>query len=111
MRNLCKKCGEKPVAINYRKENRTYYRSSCDSCARGVKNPLRHWRHSGYKLKDHCEMCGYHSKHTEQFDVYFIDGDLTNFRYNNLKTICANCQRLVQKQGVKWRRGDLTPDH
>lgn len=111
MRNLCKKCGEKPVAINYRKADRIHYRSMCDSCAKGFKKRYPPWKHSGYKKKDKCELCGFSSKHPEQFDVYFIDGDLTNTRYSNLKTVCANCQRLMQKQGVKWRRGDLTPDY
>mgnify|MGYP000019773004 CR=1 FL=1 len=50
------------------------------------------------------------SKHDEQFNVYHIDGDLENCHPNNLKTICANCQRIMQKQGVRWKQGDLRPD-
>ena len=34
----------------------------------------------------------------------------TFFSVLNLKTICANCQRIMQKQGVKWKQGDLLPD-
>ena len=37
-------------------------------------------------------------------------GDLNNTLRSNLKTICANCQRLMQKQGAKWKQGDLLPD-
>jgi predicted HNH restriction endonuclease len=46
----------------------------------------------------------------EQFNVFYIDGNLHNNRYTNLKTVCANCQRILHKEGVKWRQGDLTPD-
>jgi hypothetical protein len=24
--------------------------------------------------------------------------------------VCANCQRILHKEGVQWRQGDLTPD-
>ena len=48
--------------------------------------------------------------HNEQFDVYHLDGDLNNCRPSNLKTICANCQRIIQKENYKWKQGDLTPD-
>ena len=29
MRDLCKECGKRPVAINYRKGDRIFYRSKC----------------------------------------------------------------------------------
>jgi len=111
MRPLCK-CGLKPAAVNYRKNGRTYYRTRCERCnyqgqdAAGVPA----WQRKGYKKKNHCEKCGFASSHSEQFDVYHIDGDLRNCRFRNLKTVCANCQRILQKTGVKWRQGDLTPD-
>jgi len=64
----------------------------------------------GYEKKDTCEKCGFKSKHQEQFNVFHIDGNLDNCRYNNLKTICANCQRILQKEGSKWKQGDLIAD-
>ena len=60
-------------------------------------------------MKSECDKCGFKG-HAEQFNVYHIDGNLTNTHFNNLKTICANCQRLLQKKGVKWKQGDLVPD-
>jgi hypothetical protein len=42
--------------------------------------------------------------------VFHIDGNLENCRPQNLKTICANCQRILQKEGVVWKQGDLVPD-
>jgi hypothetical protein len=112
MRPICKNCKKNPAAINYCKNNKTYYRSQCESCTRygGQGRGTPRWEQVGYRKKNQCEKCGYKSNHTEQFDVYHIDGDLTNCRPSNLKTICANCQRILQKEGVKWKQGDLIPD-
>ena len=110
MRPLCKTCGEKPCAVNYHKAKKTYYRSECDSCARGATPKKPRWAQSGYKKKDHCEKCGYRSKHPEQFNVFHVDGNLDNCRPSNLKTICANCQRVLHKEGVRWKQGDLLAD-
>jgi len=110
MRKLCKKCQKRPVAVNYYKEGRPYYRSVCDHCSRNRTdgNPL--WALKGYVKKSVCDKCGFKSAHSDVFDVFHIDGNLTNCRYTNLKTICANCQRTLQKEGVKWKQGDLRPD-
>jgi hypothetical protein len=110
MRSLCKTCGERPCAVNYYKEGRTYYRSQCDCCARGSTPGKPRWAQLGYIKKDRCEKCGYTSKHSDQFNVFHIDGNLDNCRPGNLKTICANCQRILHKEGIKWRQGDLVPD-
>ena len=110
MRSLCKTCRQKPCAVNYYKNNKPFYRSQCDTCARGSRPKKPRWAQAGYKKKDTCEKCGFKSKHTEQFDVYHIDGNLDNCRPTNLKTVCANCQRILQKEGVRWRQGDLIAD-
>lgn len=110
MRPLCL-CGHRPAAVNYRKDGKTYYRKKCERCLRnGIGHGIPKWQQAGYEKKCYCEKCGFKSKHLEQFNVYHIDGDLLNTRPNNLKTICANCQRILQKEGVRWRQGDLTPD-
>jgi hypothetical protein len=41
---------------------------------------------------------------------FYVDGNLTNNRLANLKTVCANCQRYLHKDGVRWKQGDLRPD-
>jgi hypothetical protein len=110
MRSLCKTCGERPCAVNYYKEGRPFYRSKCDTCSRGGTAKKPRWSQLGYHKKDACEKCGYRSKYPEQFNVFHIDGNLNNCRHTNLKTICANCQRILHKEGVRWRQGDLTPD-
>ena len=112
-RKLCAVCAKKPVAINYRKGNITYYRTRCDSCIRkkkGVKLPQPKWIQSGYKKKPHCEKCGFVAKYKDQLFVYYIDGNLNNNALTNFKTVCANCQIEVAKEGLGWRQGDLVPD-
>jgi hypothetical protein len=110
MRDLCRSCGQRPVAVNYYKEGKPFYRSKCDHCAknRGHGKPL--WAITGYKKKATCDKCGFSSKYQDQFNVFHVDGSLTNCRHTNLKTVCANCQRLLHKLKLPWKQGDLTPD-
>ena len=110
MRKLCKKCQERPVAINYYKEDKPFYRSVCDRCSRGHGEGVSLWQRQGYKKKTVCDKCGFKSTQLDVFNVFFVDGNLTNCRFTNLKTVCANCQRVLQKEGVKWKQGDLRPD-
>jgi hypothetical protein len=110
MRDLCRSCGQRPVAVNYYKEGKPFYRSKCDHCARGRNVGRSLWEQSGYKKKTACDRCGFSSKYSDQFNVFHIDGDLTNCRYTNLKTVCANCQRLLHKLKLPWKQGDLIPD-
>ena len=110
MRDLCKKCRRKSVAINYYKDGVAYYRSVCDHCAKNYKDSRPSWLTSGYQKKTTCDKCGFKGVDEEQFDVYHADGDLTNCRYSNLKTVCANCQRVLHKFKLPWRQGDLSPD-
>ena len=111
MRPLCE-CGYRPAAVNYKKNGKTFYRKQCDTCLHHGKKMwgIPKWHRAGYRQLDTCEKCNHHSNHKEQFNVYHIDGDLNNTLRSNLKTICANCQRLMQKQGTKWKQGDLLPD-
>lgn len=110
MRKLCKKCNQRPVAINYHKEGKSFFRSVCDHCAKNRRTGIPNWTLAGYKKKTACDKCGFTSKYDDQFNVYHVDGDLTNCRFTNLKTICANCQRTLQREGARWKQGDLLPD-
>ena len=113
-RPLCSKCKSRPRAFNYKKGDKTYYRKMCDKCIRLSKgkgvSSMATWQQHGYKKKAICEKCGFKAKHSAQLDVYHIDGDLRNSAVNNLKTICANCQRIMTMEEFKWRQGDLMPD-
>lgn len=46
----------------------------------------------------------------EQLDVYHVDGNRNNVTAYNLKTVCANCQRLKSTQELGWSIGDLEAD-
>lgn len=110
MRNLCRICQKRPVAINYYKEGRAFYRSKCDHCTKGRAEGTPLWALAGYKKKNTCDKCGFKSPHAEVFNIFYVDGDLTNNRHSNIKTVCSNCQRVLHKEGVRWRQGDLVPD-
>lgn len=110
MRPLCISCRKHPVAINYYKGDKIFYRKKCDSCANNRNKGLPKWFLAGYRQKDFCEKCGHTDKYKEVFNVYHLDGNLDNCRPNNLKTVCANCQRILHRTGSKWQQGDLTPD-
>ena len=111
MRPLCQ-CGLRPAAVNYKKGKKTYYRRLCERCLHHgkLKYGIPRWQQAGYRKEVRCEKCGFKAIDAKQLDVYHIDGDLNNCRHNNLKTICANCQRVLQREGVRWKQGDLVPD-
>jgi hypothetical protein len=112
-RPLCKFCGRMPAAVNYRRGDTTHFRSLCSACIRKgkkAKTQTPSWALSGYKKKPHCEKCGFKAKYKEQLFVYHIDGNLNNSNHANLRTICANCQYEVAREGLGWHQGDLVPD-
>jgi hypothetical protein len=110
MRPLCQ-CGHRPKAVNYYKNGKAYYRKLCEVCsAHGAYHGVPRWQRAGYKKKNTCDKCGFKSPYSEVFDVFHVDGDLNNCRHTNLKTVCSNCQRLLHREGVKWRQGGLVPD-
>jgi hypothetical protein len=113
-RPLCKECKEKPRAYAYKRNNKIYWRSKCDTCIRknagkrvGGITPLQR---SGYKKRKKCELCGFKAQDSNQLDVLFVDGNLRNAVATNLKTVCANCQRLGRVRRLGWRVGDLVAD-
>lgn len=111
MRPLCK-CGQRPKAINYRKNNKIYYRSLCEIClANGIYHGIPRWLRAGYRPKNICDKCGFKSPHKEIFKVFHVDGNLNNCRHNNLKTVCANCAQVLAKEGIQWKQGDLIADY
>jgi len=110
MRKLCNECGKRPVAVNYYKEGKIFFRSKCDHCANHRRDGIAPWKQAGYKKKDTCDKCGFKSAHPDVFNVFHVDGNLKNCRFTNLKTICANCQRILHQEGAQWRQGDLKPD-
>ena len=74
-----------------------------------VNGPAR-WFVSGYRKKARCELCGFKAANEQQMDVFHVDGNRNNTSVYNLKTICANCQRLKSTQDLGWSIGDLEVD-
>ena len=111
MRPLCK-CGLRVKAVNYKKNNKTYYRSLCEVCLKnGPYHGVPRWMRAGYKMKNSCDKCGFKSKHKEVFRVFHVDANLNNCRFSNLKTICANCANVLSKENIRWKQGDLIADY
>ena len=114
LRPMCVQCKSKPRAYAYRRYNRVYWRRLCDTCIRKKTNKkiggVTALQRSGYRKKKKCELCGFKAQDQLQLDVYFIDGNLRNVNATNLKTVCANCQRLAGVRRLGWRVGDLVAD-
>ena len=113
MRPICQACNQRPCAVNYVKEDRTHYRSRCETCqrtGRGLKKRQARWEQTGYKKKMQCDRCGFKARYSAQMLVYHVDGDLNNVSLKNLKSICKNCVEEVARSDLPWRQGDLEPD-
>jgi len=98
-RKICS-CGKRPVAINYKKNGITHYRSTCSSCA---KKQASKKKYPHYNLKNKCEKCGFTPLYQEQLVVYYNDKE------NILKTVCLNCNEELKHSQV-WKQGDLVED-
>lgn len=113
-RPLCPTCSERPVAINYIKEDVAHYRSMCDQCirkGRKIKQAAPAWFKLGYRKKPQCERCGFKAKFVEsQLNVFHVDGNLKNNDRANLKTICLNCTQEVYKSRLPWKSSPIVPD-
>ena len=112
IRKVCPACNQRPVAINYIKEDITHYRSVCDVCARAGRKDKKipAWYKSGYRKKPSCEKCGFKFKFAEQSGVFYVDGNLKNNNHFNLKTVCLNCVQEVHKSRLPWKPAPLVPD-
>jgi hypothetical protein len=113
-RPLCKKCNKKPAAVNYKKNEKVYYRSLCDSCSRKKKTPLKvdtpRWESAGYKKLPKCEKCNFTAQFDNQLIVHFVDSNMNNTDWRNLKTICLNCSVELKMKGIGWPKSGLNPD-
>ena len=50
-------------------------------------------------LADACENCGFVPEDPCQLEVHHVDRNRSNNNPANLRTLCANCHRLVHKRG------------
>ena len=111
-RPICPNCKQRVLAINYKRKGKTYYRKTCDYCRKANKPRIHkpRWKEAGYHKKDKCDKCGFRSTYSDQIVVYYIDGNLNNNCFTNLRTICLNCAVVINKQDNTWAQSDLIPD-
>jgi len=100
-RAMCE-CGKRHVAINYKKDGITHYRTTCSSCAKKLAIKKKN-HYPNYNLKSKCEKCGFVPIYKEQLSVFFDAKD------NILKTVCLNCNEELRHVQI-WKQGDLVED-
>lgn len=112
-RPLCLACHGNPVAINYRSGTKIRYRKLCSSCNRKGKQikTLPGWVKAGYKKRNHCEKCNFNAKFANQIFVFYIDGNLKNNDWTNLRSVCANCRIEVHNSKTTWKESPLIVDY
>lgn len=81
----------------------------CSSCAKAAYNPK-----FGYLLhkKSKCEKCGFIPEDRCQLDIIYKDNNSKNKEKSNMKTVCANCSRLIRKKDKEKKKSilDITVD-
>jgi hypothetical protein len=109
----CNTCGKHPAAVNYIRNNITYYRKICYYCIKKKKinqdQKTQLLKKSGYKKKTVCDRCGFVGKTSEQMSVHYKDGNSYNVSINNLRTYCSNCAIEVNINPLADKR-DILPD-
>ena len=112
MRPLCKSCKTQSAAVNYIRNDKTYYRKLCEKCSRILRKEKTHNKRrselAGYNMKPECEVCGFKPAYKEQLIVFHIDRNQQSIDTKNLKTLCLNCNYEFSIKG--WARGDLLED-
>jgi hypothetical protein len=109
-RPLCENCKvslAKPNGVS--KHGFKQWHKYCASCAKAAYN-----NKFGYLLhkKNKCEKCSFVPEDKCQLDVVYKDGNKKNKDKSNLKTLCANCNRLHTKKMNERKKSilDITVD-
>jgi hypothetical protein len=108
-RPFCTKCNIALAKPNGKsKHGFKKWHKYCSSCANAAYNPK-----NGHLLNKHncCEECGFVPVDMCQLDIMYVDGNKKNKEKSNIKTVCANCNRLLQKK-LRERKSilDITVD-
>jgi len=101
------------ATLNYRKEDRIYYKKRCDPCSKKRWESPKKRKERLYKIElkrrpwikykaDFCIICGFIPINPCQLDVDHINGDKKNNKLSNLQTLCANCHRLKTYNNKDW---------
>ena len=107
-RKLCEQCKNSLAKPNGKSiHGFTKWHKYCSTCAKATYN-----KKYGYLLnkKTYCEDCNFIAKDSCQLDLVYVDNNKENKTKNNIKTICANCSRLYQKEKKQKSIYDITVD-
>lgn len=109
-RQLCKNCNISLAKSNgISKHGFIKWHKYCSSCSKSIYNPK-----FGYRLHKNvvCDICNFKAIDKCQLDLIYLDGNKKNKNIDNIKTLCANCNRVYQKN-LKYKNKsilDLTVD-
>ena len=95
-RPLCENCKTSLAKSNgVSKHGFKKWHKYCSTCAKAAYNEK-----FGFLLnkKNKCESCGFVAEDTCQLDIVYVDGNSKNKVESNMKTLCANCNRLYRKK-------------
>ena len=95
-RKLCELCNVSLVKSNgISKHGFQKWHKYCSTCSKAVYN-----KKFGYLLnkKNKCDKCGFIPLDKCQLDLVYLDGNKINKDKKNIKTFCANCSRLHNKE-------------
>lgn len=107
----CTNCGKHPVAVNYTRNGKIYYRKICYYCIKKKKQEkdqrYQLFKKSGYKKKTVCDRCGFISKTPDQMKVHYRDSNSYNVSLSNLRTYCINCTVEIKNNPAAARKDIL----
>jgi hypothetical protein len=79
----------------------------CTECAKTLYNPaFKYLQHK----RSRCDTCGFVAADKCQLDIVYKDNNKDNKSISNIKTVCANCNRLRKKQLKQKTILDITVD-
>lgn len=109
-RPLCSNCKVTLAKSNGKsKHGFTKWHKYCVDCSKAAYNTTH-----GYLLhkKNKCDRCGFVPEDKCQLDIVYKDDNRKNKEKSNLKTLCANCNRLLKKKRKDRKKSllDITVD-
>jgi hypothetical protein len=109
-RPLCEQCRVSLAKPNGKsKHGFQKWHKYCSACSTSIYNQKH-----GHRLhkKNKCEKCSFEPQDKCQLDIVYKDGNRKNKDKSNIKTLCANCNRLYQKKLREKKKSlmDITVD-
>ena len=95
-RPLCKQCNLSLAKPNGKsKHGFQKWQKLCVQCSKAKYDPKSSYL---FHKKINCEQCGFVAEDICQLDIVYLDGNNKHKDSTNMKTLCANCNRLYRKK-------------